>query len=292
MTHSPPESEWSARLAGMIANEVRRYRKREGMTAQQLSEACAAIGMEIPRSVIANLESGRRAAVSVAELLVLAAALRVAPAQLIFPVGYEKQVEGLPGVLCDPLRLNLWMSGDGHLRDDDDDTEEIPPESLLSMAREAVFSVEMYTVAFDRYVEALQKSTKAVQALNDVDKQRVELERGETNLANEKVGAVGDGLSAPESRELLEMREKAARAEELMRLHLFSHQNYSIAEEGLRIREADFREAIIDARSKMRAIEQSDWVIPDDFKEGVGRLFDDLYEDDQIVIARIQGKVS
>ena len=75
---------------------------------QQLADRTAELGMPIPRSVLANLESGRRDTVSVAEVLVLAAALDVAPIELICPVGFDKQTEMLPGchdgsALCDAL---------------------------------------------------------------------------------------------------------------------------------------------------------------------------------------------
>lgn len=81
------------------------------MSAQRLSEACGELGLSIPRSVLANLESGRRETVSVAELLVLAAALEVPPLQLLFPVGYAEEVEPLPGVKVTPYDAVLWGRG-------------------------------------------------------------------------------------------------------------------------------------------------------------------------------------
>ena len=69
--------DWPARVAATVAREVRRYREsqRPKMSAQQLADRTAELGAPIPRSVLANLESGRRETVSVAEILVLAAAL-------------------------------------------------------------------------------------------------------------------------------------------------------------------------------------------------------------------------
>ncbi|MFH0243617.1 hypothetical protein ACGRHY_14585 [Streptomyces sp. HK10] len=112
MTQSPRESVWSERLASAIAHEVRRHRMTLGLSAQQLSDRCAELGMPIQRSVLANLESGRRATVTVAEVLVLAAALGIAPAQLLFAVGYEEKVEPLPGCTKDPLVAVEWLAGD------------------------------------------------------------------------------------------------------------------------------------------------------------------------------------
>ncbi|MFD6128574.1 hypothetical protein [Streptomyces diastaticus] len=74
------------------------------MSAQQLADECARLGHPaLQRTVISNIETGRRRDVSVADLMVLAAALDVAPASLIYPVGYAAEVEALPGRACAPL---------------------------------------------------------------------------------------------------------------------------------------------------------------------------------------------
>lgn len=93
MTDEP----WAAQIAKVVAGEVRRHRLRRGMSAQQLSDACARLGHPIARSVLANFESGRRPTVSVPELLVFAQALEVPAIQLVFPLGHEEAVDALPG---------------------------------------------------------------------------------------------------------------------------------------------------------------------------------------------------
>jgi transcriptional regulator with XRE-family HTH domain len=82
------------------------------MSAQQLADRTAELGMPIPRSVLANLESGRRETVSAAELIVLAAALNVAPIELICPTGYDEQAEILPGRMVDSLSAVRWFTGE------------------------------------------------------------------------------------------------------------------------------------------------------------------------------------
>jgi len=62
--------------------------------------------------MLANLESGRRGTVSAAELLVLAAALDVAPIELVCPVGFDHQAEMLPGRKMDPLAAMRWFTGE------------------------------------------------------------------------------------------------------------------------------------------------------------------------------------
>lgn len=67
--------------------------------------------MPIQRSVLANLESGRRTTVTIAEVLVLAAALNVPPAILVFPVGQTETVEMLPDFPAEALEAVDWLAG-------------------------------------------------------------------------------------------------------------------------------------------------------------------------------------
>lgn len=100
-------------ISTTIANEVRRVRQQRGVSAQKLADRCAELGAPIPRTVLSNLENGRRGNVTVAELLVLAAALDVPPATLVFPVGHQATVEMLPGVNRAPMDAVDWVSGRG-----------------------------------------------------------------------------------------------------------------------------------------------------------------------------------
>ncbi|MEU1421505.1 helix-turn-helix transcriptional regulator [Kitasatospora sp. NPDC005751] len=95
----------------MISDEVKRMRKVRGLSAQQLADRCAELGMPIPRSVIANLESKRRPTVSVAELIILSRALEVPPVSLLFPVGIRRSVEILPKISAAPLDAASYFSG-------------------------------------------------------------------------------------------------------------------------------------------------------------------------------------
>ncbi|MFD8544996.1 helix-turn-helix domain-containing protein [Streptomyces sp. NPDC059649] len=108
------QADWPERLTATIAAEILRYRRNQKMSAQQLSDRCAELGMEIPRAVISNLENGRRTSISVAELLVLAAALDVPPAALAFPVGYAEETEALPGAHVPPFEAVRWFGGEPH----------------------------------------------------------------------------------------------------------------------------------------------------------------------------------
>lgn len=85
------------------------------MSAQQLADTCAELGHPIPRSVLANLESGRRETISVPELLVLAQALRVPPVRLLVPLGYADTVELLPGAEVTTTDALRWLRGEAWL---------------------------------------------------------------------------------------------------------------------------------------------------------------------------------
>ncbi|MGW3626459.1 helix-turn-helix domain-containing protein [Streptomyces sp. NPDC000880] len=103
---------WPDELAAVIAGELRRYRKAQKMSAQALADACTDLGLPIQRSVIANFESGRRTSIGVAELLVMAAALRVPPIALIFPMGHEESMRPLPQTTWDPYMAAEWFTGE------------------------------------------------------------------------------------------------------------------------------------------------------------------------------------
>jgi len=90
------------------------------MSTQRLSDATAELGYRIPRSVLANLEGDRRESVSVAELLVLGAALKVPPLYLAFPAGRAREVEVLPGVTAEPFNALDWAYGAMRLRGRED----------------------------------------------------------------------------------------------------------------------------------------------------------------------------
>jgi len=103
---------WPDTLMASVAAEVRRYRKRRGWSAQQLADACAGAGLDFKRSVIANLESGRRPTLSVPELLVLGRVLDVPPALLLFPVGTSAEVPVSDDSSPSPWSALQWFVGE------------------------------------------------------------------------------------------------------------------------------------------------------------------------------------
>ncbi len=96
-----------------VGREVRRLRGKDHakMSAAGLADRTAALGHPVSRSVIADLEIGRKKSLDVAELLVLAQALQVAPVQLVYPDLPKGDVEVLPGRYVESHEALQWFSG-------------------------------------------------------------------------------------------------------------------------------------------------------------------------------------
>ncbi len=103
---------WAKRFTRDVIAEVKRRREELGWSAQRLADECTALGFEMSRSTIADIENGRRAHLGVPDLLVLAKALGVPPLLLLFPVGSRDEVEVLPGETRPAFRAALWFSGE------------------------------------------------------------------------------------------------------------------------------------------------------------------------------------
>lgn len=109
-------------MTARIGERVAHFRSVRKMTLQALADRCAERGVPLGRVTLTKLEGGKRQAVTPWELAVLAAALDVAPVELLYPIGSGKQVEMLPGIEVEPLTAANWFSGDKIL-----DFEQVPP---------------------------------------------------------------------------------------------------------------------------------------------------------------------
>ena len=69
-----------------VRSEMRRAREAQSMTFDVLAKRCATLGYEISRVVLSKIEGGYRPDVTLPELLVIARALNVGPAQLVIEV--------------------------------------------------------------------------------------------------------------------------------------------------------------------------------------------------------------
>lgn len=96
-----PTRPWPSELTGTVGRQVQRYRKKRGLTADQLAAAVTAAGLRYTRAQVTNLEAQRRDTVTLGELLVFGHVLDVPPVALAFPVGETAKVEVLPGHVCE-----------------------------------------------------------------------------------------------------------------------------------------------------------------------------------------------
>lgn len=103
-------AEWSDRLTQGIGRRIAMLRKRCGLSAQGLSDRTADLGHQVNRSVIANLETGRRAVLPIADLLVLARALGTPPLALMVQLNGESEQEILPGTTVEPWTAATWIT--------------------------------------------------------------------------------------------------------------------------------------------------------------------------------------
>lgn len=123
---------WASSVAGQVGRNIQRARKLASMSAQELSNACEGMGYPIPRSTIANIESGRKETVSLQELLVIAEVLDTPPITLIYyPFDAAEVVEKVPG----QKRLTVKAAEEfAFARDASDSTLGRLHESALSLA--------------------------------------------------------------------------------------------------------------------------------------------------------------
>ncbi|TPW98039.1 hypothetical protein [Mycolicibacterium fortuitum] len=98
---SDPPKNWAEEQAHRVALEVRRLRGKRPV--QWLADRTRELGSPVTRSVISDLELGRRRYVTTAELTVLAYALNTRPIALIFPPPYSDQIDIIPGVTTTKL---------------------------------------------------------------------------------------------------------------------------------------------------------------------------------------------
>jgi transcriptional regulator with XRE-family HTH domain len=95
----------------VIAERVKDIRRRRKMTAARLGEEMTKAGIPWDRSIVANLESGRRKSVSVEELLGLAYVLDVAPIHLIVPLDEGRYAVTPGGHTARNHQVRAWIRG-------------------------------------------------------------------------------------------------------------------------------------------------------------------------------------
>lgn len=101
---------WSDEVTARIAGEIRRLRG--DRSGQWLSDRTAELGQRVSRSTISEIETGRRKSITVADLILLAAALETAPIALVYPAPYGTDaIRVVPHVNGSKTWALQWFSG-------------------------------------------------------------------------------------------------------------------------------------------------------------------------------------
>jgi hypothetical protein len=103
---------WAAAMVKRVG--VAAKRERGSKSAKWVSERTKELGYPISPTVIAKLDSGHRGEVlSIAELLIIAAALDIPPIALLYPDMPDGVVEVIPGRKLPTHDAMLWFNGAG-----------------------------------------------------------------------------------------------------------------------------------------------------------------------------------
>ena len=95
---------------------MREARKAAGLTMGEVAQGCADRGLaEFTEHSMKNLESGRKASITLADFVVLADVLGVPPVTLLFPLGASATVEVLPGREVSTWDALAWFTGESPL---------------------------------------------------------------------------------------------------------------------------------------------------------------------------------
>ena len=169
----------AARPVEHLARRVRELRRRRGLSAAQLADRLRQAGLDWDRSIVANLENGRRASLDIGELLALALVLDVAPTHLLVPLDDEQPYQVTPTRVEPSGAVRDWVRGAGALDGTDERaySAEIPDAEwrLLSERLKVHRSGQLGTYRERRLAEVLAAHPELAEAL-EADRRAAEEE--------------------------------------------------------------------------------------------------------------------
>lgn len=185
--------EWAENLASTVAEEVKRLRnaKTPKWSIRRLAEETEKIGYPIGASVLSNFEYGRRGSrLEVAELLVLAAALDVPPAQLLWPRYPDGLTEYLPDFNLLSHMAGMAFIGTLRIDIDPDAATVVAPHSneLVALVEER----SNLTNALDGILKSNLPGGEVAKLLNQ-EVERITRRRNEINARIVELGGVVSG---------------------------------------------------------------------------------------------------
>jgi transcriptional regulator with XRE-family HTH domain len=197
--------DWAEGLHQRIAAAIKAARG--SRPAQWLADETVRLGYPISRAAIANYESGRKKGLDIAELLVIAAALRIPPVALLFPQLPDGPVEVVPGTYTTCWDATTWLSGEESSPQPDDQPWPTTRESELLRAvrdrRDKLLSAAQLYQLFTEFAAQQQDKRSPFVIFNDnlrafgeqAGAVRRELKRLE-QLIRENGGVFDDGKPA------------------------------------------------------------------------------------------------
>lgn len=136
--------DWQEELTANIGQQVLAYRGDRSVL--WLENRTEQLGLKVGRGAISRLENGKRGSITVAELLVLAAALDVPPALLLFPQYPDGVREVVPEVFARGVDASEWLAGRQELLADKGEIGHFPyPLVAAAIEREGAL-VESFKV--------------------------------------------------------------------------------------------------------------------------------------------------
>jgi hypothetical protein len=112
LTLSGMSKTWGEAMANRVGEMIRTRREADDKSGQWLSDRTAELGNRVSRSTISELETGRRKSITIEDLIVLAAALRIAPLILLYPDGGDcDEIEYLPGQIVERVTATRRFTG-------------------------------------------------------------------------------------------------------------------------------------------------------------------------------------
>jgi hypothetical protein len=191
--------DWGEEQAHRVATEVRRLRGAQ--STQGLSDRTDELGYRVSRSVIADLENGRRRYVTTAELCALAWALKVPPIRLLYPDLPDGRVEVIPDKQVSSIEAAMWFSGEFPYvnKAADNLIQEVAEAQqgvqLVSLARERVTLQGQISTWSEAGARARKSKDRALAAMAvervEAAQKRIEAINAELQLIDGAV--VGDG---------------------------------------------------------------------------------------------------
>lgn len=180
--------QWAKELVARVGRSVKSARA--GKSAAWLSDRTAELGYRISPTVIAKLDSGHRGEVlSVAEWLILSAALDVTPMSLLFPDIPDGPVDMLPGVEQTSFTAAVWVAGD--------DIEGLAarPDALstLDFRHYEVMKSALQRAHYERHLTELKNMLSSADSDDEVDKLTSSMVRTRQQLqsVNERIHSLG-----------------------------------------------------------------------------------------------------